>query len=623
MLPFFTDPYPDELIYSAIARYHFYSGNIDYKDTLEEVFQSRSVIPSLVIGSHFSTLADQLAPNYTVEALLAKYTIYPYYAPFLSKNRKKEILKDVLGDGQGLYTRLGMVAGGICRKDGLYYCPKCATNDVEQYGEPYIHREHQLQGINYCAHHELILKKYPIDFSKSSRIEFIRFDKKLMNLSVLQEADPKEFITIQIALAKMAYQLLQVPIHHQFCRESINLKYRALLRERNLITTSNRIRQNELYKAFQSKFPEGFLVKYESAIDVDDEYNWLKVITRNLKRHSHPFRHLLMFYFLEQDVDCFLQVEADTGPFGCGPWPCLNKTAYHYKECVIPEVNVTRDFSSKAPIGTFECSCGFIYARKGPDRLSKDKYCIGRVKSFGETWKARLSELVAVGAYSTRTIAKMLGVDPKTVKKHLSSEIKIEVVSENDISSRLLTYKRQLVNGIRKYPNYSRTKIRKCFPKEYMYLYRNDKEWLFEQLPKFQEKKNNQAIVDWNSRDREYCFKVEKLYKELIELDKPVRITISIIGKRLGVLANLEKHLDKLPRTKKLLSQTTESTQQFQIRRCCKIIDRILQRKETVALWKVQQIGAVKSHHFHEIKPYLEEYLRTKQEVKSYEQTTS
>ncbi|WP_260857632.1 TnsD family Tn7-like transposition protein [Bacillus pumilus] len=212
----------------------------------------------------------------------------------------------------------------------------------------------------------------------------------------------------------------------------------------------------------------------------------------------------------------------------------------------------------------------------------------------------------------------MLGVDSKTVKKYLSSEIKIEGLSENDIPSMLLIYRKQLLKGMRQYPSYSRTQIRKCFPKEYMYLYRHDKEWLLEQLPIIQEKKNNQALVDWASRDREYCSKVEKLYKELIELDKPVRITISIIGKRLGILSNLEKHLDKLPQTKKLLSETTESTQQFQIRRCCKIIDRILQRQKPIVLWKVQRIGALKSHHFHEIKPYLEEYLRTKQEVKQY-----
>ncbi|HZH60985.1 MAG TPA: TnsD family Tn7-like transposition protein [Metabacillus sp.] len=41
-------------------------------------------------------------------------------------------------------------------------------------------------------------------------------------------------------------------------------------------------------------------------------------------------------------------MEADTGPFGSGPWPCLNKEANHYKEYVIQEVNVTRDFKSNA-----------------------------------------------------------------------------------------------------------------------------------------------------------------------------------------------------------------------------------------------------------------------------------
>ncbi|MCM3490999.1 TnsD family transposase [Alkalihalophilus marmarensis] len=621
MLPFFTNPYPDELVYSAIARYHFYSGNIDYKDTLEEVFQSRSVIPSVEIGSHFSVLAQQLAPNYSLESLLSKHTIYPYYAPFLSTNHKKEILEDVLGDGKGLYTRLGMVAGSVCKKDGLYYCPECATNDIKQYGEPYIHREHQLQGIVYCAHHELKLKKYPIDFSKSSRIEYIRFDIKLMNLSTVQEVEPKEFITIQDALARLSYQMLQLPLHH-YCRESINLKYRALLRERNLITASNRIRQHELCNAFQSKFPKGFLEKYESAIVENDEFNWLKVITRKLKRHVHPFRHLLMLYFLEQDLESFLQIEADTGPFGNGPWPCLNKAASHYKEFMIQEVNVTRDFKSKSPIGTFECSCGFGYARKGPDRLPEDMYHIGHIKAFGDVWKVKLHQLANEDTYSTRTLAQMLGVDSKTVKKYLSSQIKVEGLSENAIPSKLLIYRKQLLKGRRQYPSYSRTKIRKCFPKEYMYLYRHDKDWLFGQLPIIQEKKSNQAIVDWASRDREYRSKVEMLYKELIGLDKPVRITISIIGKRLGILSNLEKHLDKLPKTKKLLSEIVESTQQFQIRRCSKIIDQMLIRQEPVVLWKVQRIGGVKSHHFHQIRQYLEEYLRIKREVEDYEQTT-
>lgn len=610
MLSFFTNPYPDELIYSAIARYHFYSGNIDCKDTLEEVFQSRSVIPSVEIGSHFSTLAQQLTPNYSVESLLAKHTIYPYYAPFLSKHRQKEILEDVQGYGQGLYTRLGMVAGGICKKDGLFYCPECATNDVEQYGEPYIHREHQLQGIIYCAHHELKLKKYPIDFSKLSRIEFIRFDKKLMNLSILQEVEPKEFITIQITLAKMAYQLLQVPIH-QFSRESINLKYHALLRERNLITTSNRIRQNELYKAFQSRFPKGFLEKYESTIDVNDEYNWLKVITRNIKRHVHPFRHLLMLYFLEKDVESFLKIGADAGPFGRGPWPCLNKAASHYKQYVIADVIITRDFKTTNSIGTFSCSCGFKYARKGPDQTKEDKYRVGRVKNYGEVWKKKLNDLANKGL-SIRAIARELNVDSKTVKKYLANReelINIEI-AENSLTKQ---YRTELLNEMNQISKITRTHLRKRIPKQYMFLYRHDKEWLFTNLPTKRKKDQPTQTVDWDLRDQKYYMKIKLFHHEILLLEKPVRITQTLIGKRLGILANLERHLDKLPRTKKLLNEIKETVHDFQIRRCYRIIDQMLLENEPILLWKVQRVGAVKSHHFQKIKLLLEVYIQMKQ----------
>ncbi|MED3652667.1 transposase, partial [Heyndrickxia sporothermodurans] len=95
------------------------------------------------------------------------------------------------------------------------------------------------------------------------------------------------------------------------------------------------------------------------------------------------------------------------------------------------------------------------------------------------------------------------------------------------------------------------------------------------------------------------------------------------IGRRLGILVNLELHLDKLPKTERLLSEIKESVPQFQIRRCCIVIDQMIIKDEPVILWKVQRIAAVKSHHFHEIKPYLANYVRQKQDVKNDEQTTS
>lgn len=60
------------------------------------------------------------------------------------------------------------------------------------------------------------------------------------------------------------------------------------------------------------------------------------------------------------------------------------------------------------------------------DRLSEDKYRIGRTKAYGDVWKAKLHELAVDGTYSIRALARMLGVDSKTVKGHLASVEKIE-----------------------------------------------------------------------------------------------------------------------------------------------------------------------------------------------------
>ncbi|MGG4546411.1 TnsD family transposase [Rossellomorea marisflavi] len=613
MLPFFTNPYPDELLYSAIARYHFYSGNLDCKDTLEELFGSRSVIPSVEIGSHFSMLTEKLGSHYSIQTLLANHTIYPYYAMFLSKSRQQEIIQDVANEGQGLYARLGIIAGGICRKDGLNYCAVCAKVDLEQYGEPYIHRDHQLQGIDYCPYHEVPLKKYPVTPNVASRIEFIRFELEQMDLSHIYEVDP--YAEIKIYLAKQAYKLLQQPLH-PLSRQDIALKYRSLLRELNLVTSSNRVRQKELYEMVQKKIPTDFLVQYESVVDDAYEYNWLKVLTRNMKRNVHPFRHLLMLYFLEQDIDDFIDLKTDIGPFGEGPFPCLNRAASHYQKLVIPSVEVTRDFKTNAPIGTFKCTCGFIYARKGPDKSSEDCFRIGRVKQFGSIWHEKLKQL-AEGDLSIKEIARELGVDSKTVKRYLSNSIEISIEASELNQELMAKYKKYIVEFIQEFPRLSRTTLHENCKKQYIFLYRHDKKWLMNVLPSNQKKQQPTITVDWSKRDQEYVVIIKKLYKELLELEKPIRITLSFIGRRLGILANLERYIDKLPKTERLLAEITESVKQFQIRRCCKVIDQMIMKDEPVILWKVQRIAAVKSHHFHEIKSNLQNYVQQKQDVKN------
>ncbi|WP_411911132.1 TnsD family Tn7-like transposition protein [Clostridium estertheticum] len=65
------------------------------------------------------------------------------------------------------------------------------------------------------------------------------------------------------------------------------------------------MKQSELCQEFTSFYGAEFLKVMDSSIDNDNEYNWLRVITRDLKRTVHTVRHLLLIYFLTGDIAGF------------------------------------------------------------------------------------------------------------------------------------------------------------------------------------------------------------------------------------------------------------------------------------------------------------------------------
>lgn len=107
----------------------------------------------------------------------------------------------------------------------------------------------------------------------------------------------------------------------------------------------------------------------------------------------------------------------------------------------------------------------------------------------------------------------------------------------------------------------------------------------------------------------------------MLNEEKPIRITVSSVGRRLGILANLQYHLDKLPLTEALLTQITETVREFQIRRTYKIIDELMVDGAPIKLWEIQRKATIKSHHFKEIKEILEVYIQHKRDVLEDERT--
>lgn len=508
MIDFFTDPYKDELIYSAIARYHFYAGNIDFRDTIEECFGKRTMVPTLSLGCRLDYLANELGSDYTSQKIINENTIFPYYAPFVDKKRKAKILDYIKFQGSSsIYTELGIVAGAICRKDYIYYCPICSKVEINKYGEAYIHREHQLEGIFICPHHGVLLEKYKVKKVDVSRIEYIRLEEKYLTLKV-RNIDVENYDK-HFKLAKCAYYLLNEQIQ-DVSREKVFQKYRNLLYMKGLLKGNNTINQRELYEEFINYYGTAFLKQLDCQIEYENNYNWLKIISRKSKRASHPLRHLLFINFFCNDI---------------------------------------RDFFENI----HECQVTNISGRN-------DNYDIKNV------------DLEKLNSYKNIIL--------KTKEKNKSM---------------------------------CRTELRKECKKEYLYLYRYDKKWLFDNLPSKIAVNVDNRRINWNERDEAYLKLLKEKYNELINDKNMIRITKGSLAKPLGILSNVEKKLEYLPLTKKFFDEIYESTEAFQIRRASAIIDKLLEEgQDHICLWKVQRLAGIRSEHFRKLKVKLKQYLNNK-----------
>lgn len=610
MITFFTDPYKDELIYSAVARYHHYIGNIDLKDTLEELFDTRTAIATVGIQCNLNTFVRKLGNGYSTDELISNNTIFPFYSPFIYKDRKKEVINTIKSDnGIGIYNRIGIVAGGICKKNGIYYCPLCAKKDIDEVGEPYIHREHQLEGVFLCPHHGEELKKYPESIDKS-RVEFTRFDEDKIEFTSINNIK-SEYYNILMKLSTGAYYLLKTNLGN-IDKIKITQKYKECLFKRELAGVNGGIRQEKLYEEFIAFYGKDFLAFMESETDKDYEYNWLKVITRNSRRAVHPIRHLMLIYFLTQNIEKFFrEFETEYMPFGEGPWFCLNKVCDNYKKRVVTDLKITADYKTREPVGTFTCQCGFVYSRKGPNKIEADQYKVGYIKEFGEVWKSKLKECFEKN-FIQKQITEIMGCDVGTVRKYkdiISNNISMQKTAEID-SQRLEEYKRCILDHKNDYP--LRTQLRSVYNKEYTFLYKYDKQWLFENLPPATKSLNIVKVVDWNARDIELLNRLENKYFEIISREVPTRICLSTFKRELQLKDSYIKHLDKMPKSKEYLNSKSETIEEFQIRRCKKIIDSKFENDEQIRLWEIQRLGGVKDKDLKKIKNILEKYTEMK-----------
>lgn len=120
--------------------------------------------------------------------------------------------------------------------------------------------------------------------------------------------------------------------------------------------------------------------------------------------------------------------------------------------------------------------------------------------------------------------------------------------------------------------------------------------------PKLLSKVNDNLRVDWEHRDEEIYNDVRVAVNDMLSVGKPIRITISSIGSRIGIRPLLEKHLNKLPKTKRYLDEKTERIKDFQIRRLQWAVKELQEDGRDLSLWRLYRKAGIRENFQKELK---------------------
>jgi len=259
VISFFPTPYPNELWYSVIARYHKQCGTYSWQATVEHLFdgEQRVNVGSLFPNETIHRIIAQLPDGFMdAEDIAINHTLLPFLMRFQPTEKKMGHLQEFL-DGQDMQPRYLRATRKI-KPRSLRYCPKCCREDINTYGEAYWHREHQIGLMPLCPRHYCRLRDEFIPNTRPLGAQYLALDGK--------EREKADFskLPYEYDLTKTLYVYLIMPFENSPVKESDNL---ARAMENAGLLSEDSIRKQafdteRLYAALKEKFGPEIVTHY-------------------------------------------------------------------------------------------------------------------------------------------------------------------------------------------------------------------------------------------------------------------------------------------------------------------------------------------------------------------------
>jgi len=282
----FPLPYPQELVYSTIARAGVHDGEVSPKQLLDSVFSDRRVIATVDLPSHMEKVAAQYpyGVSLTVDKLIDKHTLWPLYAPFIPPRRRQAIECWMKGESHGsVHLASGIAASRIKQKCSLHMCPVCLEEQVSEYGEDYWNRCWQVPMMKLCPMHGA-LHETNIRLHGEHRHAFIPL-LEVKNTFELDVSDiDRKFANLVFPLLDKT--ILQSPTYYQW-----TLFYQELAKEFDFFTTGGRVKHTDIHCKYVSSW-NGLWLRHWNLLPEKKDTAWLKGIFRKHRKSFSFAEHI-------------------------------------------------------------------------------------------------------------------------------------------------------------------------------------------------------------------------------------------------------------------------------------------------------------------------------------------
>ncbi|TMO43984.1 hypothetical protein CWC25_10740 [Pseudoalteromonas sp. S4389] len=455
--------YDDETVFSMIQRLAGYESKRNKMHCLDHIFGSCSIMFYSDFPSFIPRLSELL--HLSPEKIICEHTILPACRLFI-KPSKYQYIHTAMKSSKHVkvFVCQSMTGNKEYGKKVLYFCPMCARCDELEVGVAFWHVRHQLPGSFVCLKHKCLLHKQLVSkYSFNNWPEFSTCKVKPANDKSIKLA---QFITY--------FHSRTNPLKHSFKE-----LYILALKYRGLITENGSIRMKKLR--------EQLIAYWKPIFDIDEVSNvffqkkcelYPEAIFYRDKSEFTPLKQLLLMaylfksphqiYCLDQQYDSLI---ADPGSSS------LLKKILGSPD-IIKEL-AERGYSISQIVNTTHLSISYI--RKV---VKKNNLNIKPKNHFMAKAEQRAIIFNLIIGRSTINIAKTFFRHERTIEKILRSRPDIV-----ELRAKRRTYKKRklerkalllyLANNEAK----SRRQIQVAIPSTYQWLYCNDKDWLYGQIP--------------------------------------------------------------------------------------------------------------------------------------------